>query len=84
MIVHVKFFKPSGKYYSGGNVDVGDARLWKGNLRDAILKHQQILVPHAPEHYYMVVTSPEPGPGEDKTDNYFAEALYHPTAKNVL
>lgn len=43
--VRVDFFKPSGKWYAGGTVNVGPARLWQGRdvfLR-AVWERQQIL-----------------------------------------
>jgi hypothetical protein len=76
--VKVNFFKPSGKWYSGGVVDVGDARPGLGNLYGAIVKNQQILKAGACQHYVVVVGDAE---GEECQD--FCAALYYPRQRDA-
>ncbi len=82
MIVNVDFFKESGKWYSGGEVDVGSARLWKGDLYQAILANQKILQPGSPPHYYVVVSNPRwvPGDPPEEINTLFALHLYKPSS----
>ena len=71
MIVQVDFFKETGKWYAGGEVDVGEARLWKGDMAKAISQNQQI-VGH-PAQFYCVVSEAAATP-----DTEFVTALYAP------
>lgn len=44
MIVNVNFFKAdTGKWYAGGQVDVGAARLWHDDFSFVLASQQQIL-----------------------------------------
>ena len=42
MIIKIKFFKPSGKYYTEGNVEIpNDSYLWTDGIEDVIAKNQK-------------------------------------------
>jgi hypothetical protein len=43
LIIEVSFFKPNGKWYTSGEVNVGSARLWKGDLLQGIKENQSIV-----------------------------------------
>lgn len=74
-IIRVDFFKPSGKWYSGGEVDVGTAKLYDDNLLDVIWENQQILAPGDKEYYTIVI--------DDVYTNFIRED-YHEFYKAVL
>lgn len=81
MIIEVNFYKPSGKWYSWGDVNIGDARLWKGDVYAAILKNQNILEEGVADHYFIVTSNARPGPEDDPSQAHglFCEALFPPT-----
>lgn len=61
LIIRVDFFRPSGKWYAGDEVNIGEARLWKGDIPQAIVDNQQILSDGwQDEEYYTVVTQDLP------------------------
>lgn len=69
MKIRVDFYKPSGKWYSGGLVDIGDSKPWHGRdiLLDKILENQKILVPGNMEQWTIVSDDP---PGSEIDPNY--------------
>lgn len=75
--VQVDFYKLTGKWYAGGRVEIGDARLWKGDLYSAIIKNQQILKPGWEDHFIVVVNDL---PELDTDPNYheFFKAIFFP------
>lgn len=80
LIIKVDFFKPSGKWYNGGNVNIGNARLWKGDIPQAIVNNQTIISDGWQDtNYYTVVV-------QDLSENMakveykeFCTALFSPS-----
>lgn len=58
MKIQVDFYKPSGKWYAGGEVEIGDTQPWK-NLLDVIWENQQILATKR-SNYWTIVTNDTP------------------------
>lgn len=44
MIIKVEFYKLTGKYYSGGEVDIGNCKLWSSDFKQTIVNNQNILI----------------------------------------
>ena len=86
MKIRVDFYKPSGKWYEGGEVKIGEARLWKGDLPQAIINNQNILFDGwQNEEYYYVVTDDIPELFNDPNYKEFFKALFRPQAfKNLI
>lgn len=76
MIIRVDYYKPSGKWYAGGDVDVGPARLWKESFRKAIQNNQQILQKDNLE-FFCVTSNARPSTGASEAE-VFAMALFKP------
>lgn len=57
MKIRVDFFRESGKWYEGGIVDIGDAKLWKGDIQQAIVDNQEILKDGWQNQDYFYVTT---------------------------
>jgi hypothetical protein len=75
MKIKVDFFKESGKWYSGGEVEIGEARLWHGEpFRQAIVDHQEILEDGWQGGYH-VVTGDLPEFDTDPNYHEFSIAL---------
>lgn len=70
MKIYVDFFKPSGKWYAGGEVDVGEARLWRDNLLQAIWDNQMLLNQNTERSQWTVVSREA-----DQDDNEFCRAV---------
>lgn len=80
MKIWVDFFKPSGKWYLGGEVEMGDARLHMGEpYRQAIVDNQRIMM-DGWQHkaYYYVVTRDLAKYDEDPHYTDFNIALFTP------
>ena len=78
MKIRVDFFKPSGKWYAGGMVEVGDHKLWMGSLLDVIWKNQEILSSHpdrSPQTYWTIVIDDPPNTENDPSYNDFFKAV---------
>lgn len=45
LVIRVDFFKTSGKWYAGGEVNIGNARMWQGDdaFQRAIIENQKIM-----------------------------------------
>ncbi len=74
MQIQVDFYKPSGKWYAGGLVEIGDVGLHaKEDFMQAVVNGQQILIDQWTAHgeYYVVTSS---GPDDSK----FVNALFAP------
>lgn len=55
LIIRVDFYKKTGKWYAGGQVNVGNERLWRGeNFLRAIVDNQQILNDGWQGNYHVV------------------------------
>ena len=77
MNIRVDWYKPSGKWYSGGIVDIGDAKLYKNQeVEQAIVDKQQLLLHnwHINCYYTVVVSNIN---DEDAVDS-FCYALFIP------
>ena len=72
MQIQVDFYKPSGKWYTGGLVEIGDVGLHrKEDFMQAIVDGQQLLIDGWTAHgEYHVVTSSGPD------DSRFVNALF--------
>lgn len=72
MQIQVDFYKPSGKWYAGDLVEIGDIGLHrKEDFMQAVVDNQKILIDQWTAHgEYYVVTSP--GPSDDR----FVNALF--------
>lgn len=75
MKIQVDFYKPSGKWYAGGEVEIGDAKPYDDDLLYIIWENQQILTSKHSK-YYTVVTN-------DTPDND-ADPNYHYCFKSIL
>jgi hypothetical protein len=73
LIIKVDWFKPTGKWYAGGLIDIGEARLHLGNVLEAIDKNQEILTPGSGRHFIIVTDNVEDAAGNDQS---FCKALY--------
>lgn len=72
MKVRVDLFNERGKYRYGDVVEVGEARLWKGDLYSAIIENQNFVLKGVVERHTAVVTN------LDDNDDFCCH-LYHPT-----
>ena len=81
MIIQVDFYKESGKWYAGGEVDLGDVRMYKDitAYKKAIINNQTIL---GTDWYkrgaYYVVTSDLPESEKDRNYTDFNHGLFFP------
>lgn len=82
MVINVDFYKPSGKWYAGGLVDIGDAVLYKKEeFKQAIVDAQHILFDEWMNNSeFYVVTSPckEDDDRFDGLTAKFVNALFLP------
>jgi hypothetical protein len=85
MKIQVDFYKPSGKWYAGGIVDIGDAKLWRdesgyNSVAVAIGKNQQILHSGAitRSEFITVARNIDGDPDADVPGN-FCCGLFHPS-----
>jgi hypothetical protein len=79
MKIQVDFYKPSGKWHEGGEVEIGNARLWKGDLPQAIVNNQNILTDGWQHYeYYYVITNDIPELFNDPNYKEFFKALFKP------
>ena len=79
MLVQVDWYRNTGKWYSGGRVEI-EPLPWQDGIREAILKNQKELVKgwEKAGYYYVVVTDI---PESDADPNYRMtySRLYLPT-----
>lgn len=75
--IKVDFYKDSGKWYSGGIVDIGSVRLWHGEetVKQTIIDNQKILADSWIGRFHVVINDlPE---NKQKADyQEFTNALY--------
>lgn len=63
MMIQVNFYKSTGKWYSGGEVEINELHLWSDNFNQTLVNNQEILINGWQEHDWVVVTSNiPPGP----------------------
>lgn len=80
MRIRVDFFKITGKWYEGDEVEIGDAKLWMGEpFRQAIVDNQYILTDGwQNDDYFYVVTRDLPMYDDDPNYHDFFYALFTP------
>ena len=82
MLIQVDWYKVhSGKWYEGGTIEIGDAKLWKGDLIQAIVNKQSFLVDTWTKHgNYIVVTRDTDENMKSLDYHEFYHAMYFPNA----
>jgi hypothetical protein len=76
MILRVDFYNATGKWYAGGEVDIGNIPGFETHLiYEKILENQKILEPGSPRHYFVVVKNLN-------EDGDFCRRLYKPYHKD--
>lgn len=81
--IRVDWFKPSGKWYAGGVVDIGLTRLHHDTFCDAIRTFQKELLPGWENEDWWVVTSDLPEYDNDPEYRLFNLALFHSSSFRV-
>ncbi len=56
MIIKITWFKESGKYYSDGEVDVGENLLWEPKFKQAIVNNQITMTDGWQDNDFFVMT----------------------------
>lgn len=67
MKIRVDFYKPSGKWYTGGLVEIGDAKLWDKNFLDIVWENQDHLQKNYRDYWTIVIND---DPEEEKKETY--------------
>jgi len=75
MLVQVDYYKDTGKWYSGGRVEI-DKMPWESGIRDEIEKNQKIL--SSSGHDFFMVVSDIPESENDPNYRMTYARLYHP------
>jgi hypothetical protein len=79
MKIMVEWYKPSGKWYTEGEVEIGDVRLWHGfdEMLEAIWANQTILMDKDPESrkYWTIVSRDLPGNEKNPEYHEFTQAI---------
>jgi hypothetical protein len=79
LVIRVDWFKPSGKWAYGGEVNVGKARLWRGDIPQAIIDRQEIIGKNwYKEGYYTVVTRDTDENWSNPNYRAFTHAIFTP------
>lgn len=56
MILRIDFYKDSGKWYSGGDLDIPDgANIWDSNFKQLIVDNQKTMADGWQNHGYYVI-----------------------------
>lgn len=76
MKIRVDWFKPSGKWYAGGEVEIGDLYLFDDELKQAIVDNQNH-IGEGWQGYYDVVTSDTEENWRDESYTKFFKHLFH-------
>lgn len=81
LVIQVDFYKDTGKWYSGGRVNIGDTRLWHGDekIKQAIIDNQEILS-ESWIGQFNVVTSDLPETEDDPNYREFTGGLFFANA----
>ena len=75
-ILHVDFYKNSGKWYDGGDMEIGDMieYLDRADIAKRIENNQNILIKGAIDEFFIVTSIPN----QEDNDTFFANYLYKP------
>lgn len=77
MKIQVDWYYITGKWKYGGEVEIGDAKLWRGDLIQAIIDNQKIICKGWQRTTeYIVVTQDTHENGIDPNYHEFYQALY--------
>lgn len=76
MQIRVDWFKGTGKWYSGGLVEVGEARLWEPEFKQAIVNNQNNLVDSWVDNEFYVVCSNTQQQDDDPEFTGFHHVLF--------
>lgn len=80
MLLQVDFYKESGKWYTGGTVDVGDAKPYvKYEIEQAIVNNQEMLFDGWQGNYYVVVNNATELTLEEAVAGLFCMRLLKPS-----
>jgi hypothetical protein len=78
MLIHIDFFKPSGKWYEGGDVEIRDGSyLWSDDLKQQIVNNQDILMDGWQDCEYTVVLTDTPENISDSNYRGFFRHMFH-------
>lgn len=78
MNIEVEFYRPTGKYYSGGIVQIpDDCELWHDNFKQEIINNQKILIDGWQGSYY-VLTNDTKENFIQRNYNRFYKRLFQP------
>lgn len=73
MRVYVDFYKPSGKWYAGGEVEIGEVEGWnRDKVLEVVIKNQRIIKPGWEEEFIAVVRN------WSEDENEFVNYLFIP------
>lgn len=85
MLIQVDWYVITGKWKYGGIVDVGEAKLFRGEIMQAVIDNQKELVKDWYRHSsYIVVTSDTPENAQDPNYRDFVNALFMPSSYSQL
>lgn len=77
MKIRISFYKPGGKWYSNGIIDIGNAKLYDiQEFKQAIVDNQNILGEHWPGGYHVVVTSTCENEADDNYREFFERLFF--------
>lgn len=80
MKIQVKWFKETGKFYSGGLVEIGNNRLFDEGFKQAIVDNQDNMLDEWVNHgFYVVTDSTEEQDNNPKFTGFYTY-LFHPEA----
>lgn len=80
MKIRVDWFKDSGKWYSGGLVEIGETMIWQPEFKQAIVDNQDELLDTWVDHEYYVVCSNTKEQDDDPEFKGFHHVLFKPDA----
>ena len=80
LVIRVDFFKITGKWKYGGEVNVGTARLYNGEFPQAIVDKQEIIFDGWQEHEeFIVVTNDTTENWENANYSNFSKVIFLPS-----
>jgi len=78
--IRVDWYKATGKWYSGGLVEVYDHFIWCPEFKQAIVDNQNELVPEWVDDEFFVICQTTESQDTDPEFKYFCNILFHPGA----